>query len=163
MEKARLGAEHPDYHTLLAALTQILEGIIISAWLDEVGEIAKFAKTKPSVQDLLHHAQNILARCTCPLETWRKGAKAKDDPIPPYPDAPDPLNDIAHQNIRLLTRDLLYMVELTSAISEGDFGRVEDLLPTLAKIFRGAGSNNYCTEVLHFLANLKHIWTPKFA
>jgi hypothetical protein len=163
MEKARLGAEHPDYHTLLAALTQILEGIIISAWLDEVGELANFAKTKPSGQDLLKHAQNILNRCACPLETWRKGAKAKDNPIPPYPDAPDPLNDIAHQNLCLLTRDLLYMVELTSAISEGDFGRVEDLLPTLAKIFRGAGSNNYCTEVLHFLANLKHIWTPKFA
>jgi hypothetical protein len=29
MEKARLGAEHPDYHTLLAALSQILEGIVL--------------------------------------------------------------------------------------------------------------------------------------
>src|SRR5262245_25808448 len=82
---------------------------------------------------------------------------------PPYPGAPDPLDDIAHQNIILLTRDLLYMIELTSAISQGDFGRIEDLLPSLAKIFRGAGSNNYCTEILHFIANLKHVWTPKFA
>ena len=55
------------------------------------------------------------------------------------------------------------MIELTSAISEGNFGRVEDLLPILAKIFRGAGSNNYCTEILHFITNLKYIWTPKFA
>lgn len=163
MEKARLGAEHPDYHTLLAALTQILEGIILSAWLDELGDLAKFAKTKPSAQDLLFRAQSILNRSTCPLENWRKGPKAKGDPVPPYSDAPDPLNDIAHQNILLLTRDLLYVIELTSAISGGDFGRVEDLLPTLAKIFRGAGSNNYCTEILHFLANLKHIWTAKFA
>ena len=54
-------------------------------------------------------------------------------------------------------------MELTSAISEGDFGRVEDILLTLAKMFRGAGSNNYCMEILHFIANLKHIWTPKFA
>ena len=163
MEKARLGAEHPDYHTLLVALTQILEGIILSAWIDELGDLASSAKTKPSAQDLLFRAQSILNRCTCPLENWRKGPKAKGDPIPPYPGAPDPLNDIAHQNIIFLARDLLYVIELTSAISGGDFGRVEDLLPTLAKNFRGAGSNNYCTEILHFLANLKHIWTPKFA
>jgi hypothetical protein len=55
------------------------------------------------------------------------------------------------------------MIELTSAISDGDFGRVEDLLPVLAKIFRGGGSNDYCMEILHFLANLKYIWMPKFA
>lgn len=97
------------------------------------------------------------------MENWRKGPEAKSNPIPPYPDAPNPVDDIAHQNIRLLTRDLLYVVELTLAISDGDFGRVEDLLPTLAKIFRGAGSNNYCTEILHFLANIKHVWTPGFA
>ncbi|KAF8503300.1 hypothetical protein F5888DRAFT_1917408 [Russula emetica] len=163
MEKARLGAEHPDYHTLSAALTQVLEGIILAAWLDELGDLADFAKTNPSAQDLLLRAQRILNQCTCPLENWRKGSKAKDPPVPPYPGALDPLNDIAHQNTLLLTRDLLYMIELTSAISEGDFGRVEDLLPTLAKMFRGAGSNNYCTEILHFLTNLKHIWTPKFA
>jgi hypothetical protein len=162
-EKARLGADHPDYHTLLAALTQILEGIILGAWLDELGDLADFAKTNPSAQDLLLRAQNILNRSTCPLETWRKGSKAKDPTIAPHPGAPDPLDDIAHQNTLLLTRDLLYMIELTSAISDGDFGRVEDLLPVLAKIFRGGGSNNYCMEILHFLANLKYIWTPKFA
>jgi hypothetical protein len=163
MEKARLGADHPDYHTLLAALTQVLEGIILGAWLDELGDLAEFAKTNPSAQDLLLRAQSILNRSACPLGNWQKGSKAKDPPIPPYAGALDPLHDIAHQNTLLITRDLLYMIELTSAISEGDFGRVEDLLPVLAKIFRGAGSNNYCVEILHFLANLKHIWTPKFA
>jgi hypothetical protein len=113
MEKARLGAEHPDYHTLLAALTQILEGVILSAWLDELGDLANFAKTKPSAQNLLLRAQNLLNRCACPLENWRKGLKAKDNPIPPYLGASDPLDDIAHQNLLLLTRDLLYMIELT--------------------------------------------------
>ena len=163
MEKVRLGTDHPDYHSLLAALTQVLEGIILGAWLDELGNLADFAKTAPSAQDLLRRAECILNRSTCPLEAWRKGSKAKDPLMPPYPGALDPLGDVAHQNSLLLTRDLLYMVELTSAISEGDFGRVEDLLPVLAKIFRGAGSNNYCMEILHFLANLKYIWTPKFA
>lgn len=163
MEKARLGAEHPDYHTLLAALTQILEGIILNAWRDELGDLNDYAKTSPDAEDLLLHARNILSQCICPLEDWRKAPKAKDQPLPPYPEAPNPQYDIAHQNLLLLTRDLMYAIVLTSVISQGDFGRVEDLLPTLAKNFRGAGSNNYCMEILHFIANLKYIWTPEFA
>jgi hypothetical protein len=163
MEKAQLGADHPDYHTLLAALSQILEGVFLNAWRDELGDLNDYVKMNPTAQDLLFHTKNILNRCTCPLDDWRKGPKAKDQLLPPYPNAPNPRHDIAHQNLLLLTRDLMYMRELTSAISEGDFGRVEDLLPTLAKIFRGAGSNNYCMEILHFIANLKHIWTPEFA
>ena len=75
----------------------------------------------------------------------------------------DPDRDRAHQNLRLLTHDLLYVAELVCAISDGDIGRVEDILPTLAKMFRGAGGNNYCTEILHFILNLKHVWTPEFA
>ncbi|KAJ7705802.1 hypothetical protein B0H14DRAFT_3526240 [Mycena olivaceomarginata] len=30
-------------------------------------------------------------------------------------------------------------------------------------MFRGSGRNKYCTEILHFLQNLKNIWTPEFA
>ncbi|KIK37999.1 hypothetical protein CY34DRAFT_37560, partial [Suillus luteus UH-Slu-Lm8-n1] len=71
--------------------------------------------------------------------------------------------DTAHHNLQLLTRDLLYVLELTSAISSGDWGRIEDILGTLTMIFRGAGSNNYCSEILHFIFNLKKIWTPEFA
>jgi hypothetical protein len=75
----------------------------------------------------------------------------------------DPDKDRAHQNLHLLCRDILYVTELVSVISDGDIGRVKDLLPTLAKMFWGAGGNNYCTEIPHFILNLKHIWTPEFA
>ncbi|KJA21726.1 hypothetical protein HYPSUDRAFT_100027, partial [Hypholoma sublateritium FD-334 SS-4] len=67
------------------------------------------------------------------------------------------------ENICKLTRDLLYFAELIRAISDGDIGRIEDVLPQLAMMFRGAGGNNYCTEILHFIHNLKHVWTPEFA
>ena len=30
-------------------------------------------------------------------------------------------------------------------------------------VFRGAGSNNYASEILHWLYNVKNVWTPKFA
>ncbi|KAG1873854.1 hypothetical protein F4604DRAFT_1515962, partial [Suillus subluteus] len=71
--------------------------------------------------------------------------------------------DTAQHNLQLLTRDLLYVLELTSATSAGDWGWIEDILRDLAMIFHGAGSNNYCSEILHFLFNLKKIWTPEFA
>ena len=70
--------------------------------------------------------------------------------------------DTVHANVVLLTRDLLYVAELISAISAGDFGRIEDILPDLACMFRGAGSNNYSMEILHLLFNIKEVWTPEF-
>ncbi|KAJ7449381.1 hypothetical protein B0H11DRAFT_1743682, partial [Mycena galericulata] len=72
-------------------------------------------------------------------------------------------DDVAHQNIRLLTRDLLMVVVVVRAISDGDTGRFEVLLPHLAMMFRGSGCNKYCTKILHFLLNLKQVWTPEFA
>jgi hypothetical protein len=67
---------------LLTALSQILEGIVLNAWQDELGNLNDFTKTNPNAQDLLLHAKNILNRCTCPLEDWRKGPKPKDQPPP---------------------------------------------------------------------------------
>ncbi|KAF6759188.1 hypothetical protein DFP72DRAFT_1064151 [Ephemerocybe angulata] len=75
----------------------------------------------------------------------------------------DPKKDKVHQNLRLLIRDTLYLLELVSAVKDGDFGRVEDILPHLALIFRGAGSNNYCTEILHLVQCLKYLWPGDFA
>ncbi|KAJ7808766.1 hypothetical protein B0H13DRAFT_1668471, partial [Mycena leptocephala] len=72
-------------------------------------------------------------------------------------------DDVAHQNTRLLTRDLLMVAVLIRAISDGDIDRVGVLLLHLTMMFRGSGCNKYCTEILHFLQNLKNIWTPEFA
>ena len=76
---------------------------------------------------------------------------------------PNPNNDILQQNMILLTHDLVYVIELVHAISDGDWGCIEDVLGNLAMMFRGAGSNNYCAEILHFIHNLKKVWTPDFA
>ncbi|KAF8425828.1 hypothetical protein L210DRAFT_3341135, partial [Boletus edulis BED1] len=65
------------------------------------------------------------------------------------------------QNLRLLTRGLLRVRELTTAASNGYFGRVEDILGPLTMIFRGAGSNNYASELLHWIYSVKNIWNPK--
>ena len=87
-----------------------------------------------------------------------------DDFASPWIDDPTTAaaTDCVHQNICLLLRDLMYVAALVHAISDSDFGRVENLFVQLAMIFRGAGSNNYCMEILHLILNLKYIWTPDF-
>jgi hypothetical protein len=75
----------------------------------------------------------------------------------------NPEIDTVHANTVVLTRDLLYVTELLHAVSSGDFGRIEDILPDLACMFRGAGSNNYSMEILHLLFNIKEVWTTEFA
>jgi len=85
-------------------------------------------------------------------------------PVPPIimDTTSDPDKDKVHQNTHLLTRDLLYLSELIRAISDSDIGRIEDFFPQLTKMFHGASSNNYSTEILHFILNLKYVWTSQF-
>lgn len=189
LEKTRLGADHPDYHTLLATLTQILNGLILNAWRIECGKpsLTEFASSKPSVAKLSRIAEKIIRNHATPmveLGTIKKeetdsdceageeqaiqhqGSRSrKNEQIPPpvKVDLPNPDRDRVHQNIRILTRDLLYLSELIQAISDGDIGRIEDILPQLAIMFRGAGGNNYCTEILYFILHLKYVWTSEFA
>lgn len=169
LEKARLGNERPDYHTPLAALTQILEGLILNAWHSECGypSLEAFAASNPTPDDILRIAQDIIHKYATPPKSSprteapskrKAGDSDKSDEIPPVPEP-----DHIHSNTVLLTRDLLFVIELINAVSTGDFGRVEDVLPQLASMFRGAGSNNYSMEILHFLFNIKQVWTPEFA
>lgn len=146
LDRTRLGGEHPDYHTLLTTLMHILQGIILNAWKAECGHstLTSFLSAEPSPAQLVEVADRVLQNHATPLVEPEE-------------------TDTANENMRILTRDLLYVVELNHAISDGDFGRVEDMLGHLCMIFRGAGSNNYCTEILHFIFNLKKVWTDEFA
>ncbi|KAI0046675.1 hypothetical protein FA95DRAFT_1493692 [Auriscalpium vulgare] len=152
MDKTRLGAPHPDYYPLLAALKQILHGVILECARDLSGfpSLASFAKSKPTSDDLLKLAVEIV-----------QAFKPMPDAL--KPDQPSPDRDRAHHNLRLLIRDLLFAFVFIQAISDCDSGRIELIFPQLAMIFRGAGGNNYCSELLHMILNLKHVWTPEFA
>ncbi|KAJ7150360.1 hypothetical protein C8R46DRAFT_915028 [Mycena filopes] len=146
IEKTRLGSQHPDYHSLLAALMQILDGLILDAWRIECGypSLVAYAASKPSAADLQAKAAQILYNHATPNR--------------------DPFNsaeelDTVNENTKRLIHDLLYVSEVTRAISECDFGRVEDILSTLGMMFRGAGSKNYSTEILYFVHNMKYVWS----
>ncbi|KAJ7078342.1 hypothetical protein C8R44DRAFT_654613 [Mycena epipterygia] len=143
LEKARLGGKKPDYHSLLAALMQILDGLLLDAWRLECGaaNLTAFAAKEPTAEQILTIADRIIANHATPNRS----------------PSSTPVDEI-HENTRRLIHDLLHVAEVTRAISNCDFGRVEDILSNLAMIFRGAGSKNYCTEILYFTHNLKHVW-----
>ena len=176
LEKVRLASEKPDFHTLLTALTQILEGLIFNAWREECGRpsLSDFAKAKPKPEDIILIAQHIFKKYATPTSNIPKSdapknvKKSKKSKISTNSDSENETEhtspvDAVHENTVLLTRDLLYVIELTDAIATGDFGCIEDILPDIACIFRGASSNNYSTEILHFIFNIKEVWTPEFA
>ena len=192
LEKTRLNSDHPDFHTLLATFTQIIEGLILNAWHLECGtSLHDFVKSNPSAESIFEKAHNIFVKYATPKVALsisqavnpRVPARFKDlhlntdvgyhdpdsenlnsEPDVNLPNASDVTKvDIVHDNVVLILRDLLYLLELTSAIQTGDWGRIEDILPALACIFRGAGSKNYSTEILHLLFNIKKVWTPEFA
>ncbi|KAF7966984.1 hypothetical protein HWV62_36286 [Athelia sp. TMB] len=147
LDKSRLGNKEPDYHTLLAALKQIFEGVILDAWRIECGfeSIDAFAASEPSPETLLRIASQILLNHATPIP---EGASAAQD--------------IARRNLILLIRDLLYAMELVRATKDGDFGRIEDILGQLAMLYKGIGCKNYCTEMLHYIHNLKRVWGEGF-
>lgn len=151
LDKKRLKTENPDFKTLLNSLMQILDGVLLAAWELELkernlGTPEEFAASEKLTPELI----NEISR-----DVLKKYATAASD----Y----NQVVDIQHENLRLLIRDLLVVREVSVSIAGCDWGRVEDLIPELACMFRGAGSNNYASELLHWIHNVKHIWTPEYA
>jgi hypothetical protein len=144
LDLRRLGSARPAYYPLLAAFNWILDGLLLDCWAKECGcdSLNDFQPMEQEPGNLRDTAQRIL--CQYLPQTHREQDDKQNDPV--------------RQRIALLLRNLLYVRELGVAISDGDWGRVEDILCPLAKLFRGAGSKNYCFEILHFIHGLKKLW-----
>jgi hypothetical protein len=148
LQKKRHGAAHPDYHSLKATLMQVLSGLLLLAWEEVCGDLEVFAATEPSPQVLLDKAREIHRRFATGPTADTVDAERQEPVL---------------HNVRLLLRDLLYFRTLHAAVKSGDFGRVEELFGSLTILYCGAGANNYTTEFLHFIQNLRKVWTPEFA
>ena len=160
------------------ALRQILEGLIFNAWRKECGQLSlsELAKANPKPEDIISIAQRVIKKYATPTSDIPKSdapinaKKSKKSKTSTNSDSEDEAEhtspvDSIYENTVLLTCDLLYVIELTDAIATGDFGCIEDILPDIACIFQGASSNNYSTEILHLIFNIKGVtvWTPEFA
>ncbi|KAJ3520501.1 hypothetical protein NMY22_g12730 [Coprinellus aureogranulatus] len=165
--KTRLGNPKPDFHSLLAALQQVLGGVVILAWEKECGfdDLKSFADSKPTPEQLIEIAYRIVEKYATPTPSFPASytPKSSKGGVPEPSASSESAPDLVKECLARLLRDLLLVIELVSAVKDGDFGRIEDILPDLAFLFRGAGSNNYSTEILHILHSFKYVWTPAFA
>jgi len=84
LEKTRLGGEHPDYHTLLLTLMQILDGLLLNAWRTEYGSLEDYAKSKPGPDKILWNARIILNKYATPecKQMFAKPPKPTSSPNP---------------------------------------------------------------------------------
>ncbi|KAJ7927123.1 hypothetical protein B0H13DRAFT_1861663 [Mycena leptocephala] len=137
MEKTGLGNNQPDYHSLLAALTQVVDGLLLNAWLRECGfsSFKLFAESNPSPETLRNIASRIVNDYSTPMNTSSHTPEESSSdseseesessseagncstPKASTPQSTDPEDDPAHHNIRLLARDLLMVAVLVRAIS----------------------------------------------
>lgn len=81
LEKTRLGSEHPDYHMLLLALTQVLDGLILNAWQMEVvtsghSSLNAFAESKPAAEEIIRLAWQIIDKYQLPLQNLNWSTKS---------------------------------------------------------------------------------------
>ena len=65
LKKVQLDEEHPDFHTLLTALTQILDSLLLNAWRQECAAddhiiFTNFLATAPTPEKLLKYVHHIL-------------------------------------------------------------------------------------------------------
>lgn len=145
----RVSCERPDFYTLQSFFYDVLFGNILSCWAKKTGfeDLNEYAKTNPSFEDLKSIAQDIYFEYAS--DEGLEKCKA--------------VNDNLLYNVILLNRDLLTVYEFDSAISSGDFGRLELQLGNLARMFNGAGAKNYALELLHLIQNLVMAWPEEFA
>ncbi|KAF8263668.1 hypothetical protein EI94DRAFT_1772866 [Lactarius quietus] len=77
LEKTCLGGDHPNYHTLLSALTQVLDGILLNAWRYESGfqNLSEFTATTPpnvrlATQEDLQTQHQVYRLSHYQTQTW---------------------------------------------------------------------------------------------
>ena len=148
LDLRRLGSARPAYYPLLAAFNWILDGLLLDCWAKECGcdSLRDFRPMEQEPGRLREMARGIIDRYLSPT----------------LQEEDDKQTDHIRQRTAFLLRDLLYVRELGVAISNGDWGRIKDILCPLAMLFRGTGSKNYCAEILHFIHHLKKIWPFAF-
>ncbi|KAF8234090.1 hypothetical protein L208DRAFT_1263482, partial [Tricholoma matsutake] len=77
LEKVQLNSDHPDFHTLLAALTQVLEGLILHVWQTICGRssLESFATLQPSTTKLLERSHSIIWNYATPSRKYKPSDK----------------------------------------------------------------------------------------
>ncbi|KAF8067913.1 hypothetical protein FPV67DRAFT_1494199 [Lyophyllum atratum] len=164
VNKSHLGLARPqDHEAALSALDSILRSSFLDCWRINCGyrSIEEYAASNPTPEAILALAKKII------IKHAKRVIPKQPDRFPDDSQYSDELSDegetdMVYRNHRLLTRDIIYIILLKSAIRDADFGRIEEFLGVIAVSLMGAGMENTCEEIMHFLCDLKYVWSEEF-
>ncbi len=164
-DKPELGLGKPqDFHELLSSMEVQVISSFLSIWHNTCGypSLSEYAESNPTPKALLALAKKIVIKHTHRMVPKDPTFADDADFSSGTSDLEDAEQDQVFQNMRVMLRDLLYVVLLKDAISDGDFGRIEDFLGVLCIWFTGAEMEQTAEEIFQFIYYLKTIWSPEF-
>ncbi|KZV61278.1 hypothetical protein PENSPDRAFT_643534 [Peniophora sp. CONT] len=142
----------PFWHHLDEALHHVAEATILALWAEVAGlpkdadDLSKLAEKSPEELQLLAeeiYDEHVSRKA---LERMRR--------------APSSCVDEVRIRTLMFIGDVIPYIELHDAITHGDVGRMEDLLPVLLMRFAGGDNPKYTVLVLELFQGLEREWTP---
>ncbi|KAK7015543.1 hypothetical protein VNI00_019077 [Paramarasmius palmivorus] len=140
-----------SHHHLNEALHHISEAHILECWLVEskLSQISDLRSLKPK------ELKSIAAR----IRDQHASLRALDS----MRSQPETTQDEVKMHFTMFLRDIIPYLILRRAMSSGDVGMLEKLIPGFLPRFLGAGHGNYATECIELLQCLHREWPHEVA
>ncbi|KDR68635.1 hypothetical protein GALMADRAFT_256920 [Galerina marginata CBS 339.88] len=164
IDKPHLALAKPqDHGDAVIALETIVEGLLLNSWQTNCGfdSLVEYAASEPEPEEILALAKKIVIKHTKRLVP-KQPERFPDDTLYSAELSDEESDGMVYKNHRLLFRDVIYIVLLKRAISDGDFGRIEDFLGVIALTLLAGDLEDTCFEIMHLLYDLKNVWSEKF-
>ncbi|KAF9275432.1 hypothetical protein BGZ74_004019 [Mortierella antarctica] len=145
--RKRIAEDKADFHAADEFLRHTFDAMVLSIWEEELDckNLATF--TQGHDADTLHDHINKSSDNIIENFLTSKGQSERNGP--------------GSVNAALFLRDMLFYLELSSAIKAGDIGRILEVLKYLTILFQAGKTKNYGAELLRLYCGLRHSWTEK--
>ncbi|GJJ69365.1 hypothetical protein EMPS_01711 [Entomortierella parvispora] len=144
LEKKRISPDKSSFHDLDEFLRHVFDAIVLLIW--EIKLKSEEELSSKSSGQMPHSSMDVMDKV--------------DGIIGQYLTATG-LGGMANQqsvNAALFIRDMLFYIELGSAIKAGDIGRILEMIRWLTLTFQAGGNRNYANELLRLHCGLFYSW-----
>lgn len=141
--KSRITLEKAEFHALDEFLRHVFDALVLIIW------------------DLEFETEDLAAKLSTYGPDLPTDIKAKVDHILKKYLTKKNHDDVGNQqskNAALFIRDMLFYIELGSAIKAGDIGHIEETIRWLTLLFQSGGTKNYANELLRTHCAIHHSW-----
>ncbi|KAI1291236.1 hypothetical protein EDD11_009069 [Mortierella claussenii] len=140
LEKKRISQDKPNFHDVDELLRHVFDAMVLLIWQTEL-KTEQFSTKQPP-----YSSMDIKAKIDYIIDQYLTSSE---------------LSNMGNQqsiNAALFIRDMLFYIELGSAIKAGDVGRIEEIIRWLTLSFQAGGNKNYANELLRLCCGLFHSW-----